>query len=169
MPSSLLYANRSEQSQEIKRLDCTVSPPKLIKEKQFQVEDNLNDMCPVYLENNKHLVVTTHDQIYKEGFLICAHDPGKKIREWSVTETLFEPLSPQGLATDGKGQLYVCDWNNACIQMFSSGGDYQGVLLRQGEQGLKKPWSVRWCTTKSLLVVLHGKDEMVDLLSFVKV
>ena len=146
-----------------------MSPPKLIEERYFLAEQHLNDMCPVHLENNKDLVVTTHAQINEEEFFICAHDPDRKTKEWSVIETLVQmPLCPQGLTTDGKGQLYICDPNNACIQMFSSGGEYRGVLLRQGEQGLGTPWSVRWCNSKSLLVVLHKTSER-DLLSFVKV
>ena len=170
-PSSLLYAGRDVQSVEVKRLDCTMSPPKLIEENYFLTEHYLNDMCPINLENNKHLVVTTHADNDKEGFSICAHDPDKKIMAWSVTETLAEkPLSPQGLTTDGKGQLYLCDWNNECIQMFSLGGEYKGILLRHGEQGLENPWAVRWCTSKSLLIVLHKtRDKEADLLSFVKV
>ena len=147
-----------------------MSPPKLIGERYFLAEQNLNDMCPVHLENDKHLVITTHAHINEEGFSICAHDPDKKKREWCVVENLAEgPLSPQGLTIDGKGQLYICDPNNGCIQMFSSGGEYKGVLLRQGEQGLGTPWSVRWCNSKSLLIVLHKTKEEEDLLSFVKV
>ena len=125
-------------------------------------------MCPVYLEN-RQLVVTTHDQVDEEGFSISAHDPDEKRRKWSVTEAPTEkPLSPQGLTTDGKGQLYVCDFYNRCIQIFSTNGKYKGVLLRRGEQGLGTPWSVRWCSSKSLLAVLHTTAEDGDLLSFVK-
>ena len=168
-PSTLLYASRSVGQSEVRRLDTSVSPPKLIKKNRFLVEKNLNDMCPVHLEN-RNLVVTTHAEVDEEGFSICAHDPDEKRRKWSVTESLAEePLSPQGLTTDGKGQLYVCDYNSTCIQIFSTGGTYKGVLLRQGQQGLGIPRSVRWCSSKSLLVVLHRTDEEGDLLSFVKV
>ena len=147
-----------------------MSPPKLIAEEHFLAEQNLNDMCLVHLENDKHLVVTTHaPMIEEERFCICAHEPDKKVRKWSVTETPTEkPMDPQGLTTDGRDQLYICDPNNECIQVFSSGGEYTGVLLRQGEQGLGTPLSVRWCNSKSLLVVLHRIEEE-DLLSFVKV
>ena len=127
-------------------------------------------MCPVNLENNKQMIITTHAQVNESEWAICGYDLDTNTKRWCVTQATTEhPMSPQGLTADGNGQLCVCDYNNNCIQIFSTDGKYKGILLKRGEQDLEQPWSVRCCNSKSLLVVLHRKDKTENLFSFIKV
>ena len=49
-----------------------------------------------------------------------------------------------GVTADGCGHLYVSDWANECIQMFTIDGDYLGPVLKKGEQGLGTPGRILW-------------------------
>ena len=66
-------------------------------------------------------------------------------------------MEAQGVTTDGRGHLFVCDGNpgNGCVQMFSSGGRYLGYLLREGEADLGEPSRIQWNQETSSLVVAH--------------
>ena len=57
-----------------------------------------------------------------------------------------------GVTTDGHGHLFVCDYNNQCIQMFSINGVYEGALLLDTELG--RPHWVAWCENSDSLIVL---------------
>ena len=70
-------------------------------------------------------------------------------------------IRPKGVTTDGQGHVFVTDENNKCIQIFSAGGKYVGVLLKEGQQGLGEPRRVRWNDATSSLVVAHKKDRNI--------
>ena len=65
-------------------------------------------------------------------------------------------------AWDGESDgchLFVCDFNNNAIQMFSvSDGQYLGLLIREGEKNLGKPARISYCEIKYSLVVAHLVD-----------
>ena len=68
-------------------------------------------------------------------------------------------ICAHGVASNGCGCIFVCDWNNECIHMFSvKDGRYMGVVIKEGEQGLRKPREIRWCETTSLLVVFGCRN-----------
>ena len=65
----------------------------------------------------------------------------------------------RGIAADGHGRLFVCDFNNYVIQMFSvSDGQYLGCLIKEGEQSLGKPARISCCKMMPSLVVAHLVD-----------
>ena len=84
-----------------------------------------------------------------------------KLLEWSVEGSLpgmDKAIHAYGLTTDDDGHLFVCDWNNACIQMFGvADGRYMGALIKKGEQGLGRPLRIKWCSRISSLVIIHYK------------
>ena len=54
-------------------------------------------------------------------------------------------MRPVGVTTDGRGHLYVADWKNDCVHMFSvSDGLYMGCLLK-GSEIAGNPENIRWC------------------------
>ena len=59
--------------------------------------------------------------------------------EWTAPNNLQgmdNVFCAKGLATDGRGHVFVCDSNNKCVQMFSADGKFIRTLLREGEHGI---------------------------------
>ena len=147
----LLFQEKS--SYRLHHLDCATDNPCLKKETIIGVGLHLKDMC----------LVTK-----KEGeVLICLFDGADGIYAtnwsnqllWGVEGTVGgkKEIKCVSVATDGAGNLFVCDGANTCIQLFSTDGLYIGCLVRQGEHGLGEPRLVRWCKKSSSLIVAHSK------------
>ena len=84
--------------------------------------------------------------------------------EWKKKYGLRESaLDLSGVTTDGRGHLFACDLNHACVQIFSvSNGKYLGRLPNFGRV-LGHPVMVRWCHDKSSLLVVHKKRNQYHL------
>ena len=84
--------------------------------------------------------------------------------EWKKKYGLRESaLDLSGVTTDGRGHLFACDLNHACVQIFSvSNGKYLGRLPNFGRV-LGHPVMVRWCHNKSILLVVHKKRNQYHL------
>ena len=83
---------------------------------------------------------------------------------------MAESIWAEGVTSDGRDALFVCDRNNACVQMFSvSNGEHKGVLLK--DQGLGEPRFARWCDDSKCLVVSHanGNDRLVSVVKLANV
>ena len=64
-------------------------------------------------------------------------------------------LDVGGITSDGRGNLFVCDFANECIEMFSMlDGSYLGSLVIE-EQGLGSPRLARFCKEMSSLIVYY--------------
>ena len=76
--------------------------------------------------------------------------------EWKVDGTLPEmkkDIAAYGVATDGHSHLFVADYDNRCIQMFSaSDGSYLRCLVVKGAKSLGQPDKIRWCEKSSFLL-----------------
>ncbi len=161
-PSTLLYSDKSHPKI-IRWLDCSSSTPEpATGNNEMPTEQNyLNDLCCV--ENEKKSVVVTTD--YYHSTIRCySKDSGKLL--WKVEGKLpgmGEQMKPDGITTDGEGLLFVTDLKNKCIHQFSADGEYVGVLLRKGEEGLGFPGCVQWNETNSSLVVAHVKDGQMHI------
>ena len=68
-------------------------------------------------------------------------------------------MSPYGVTTDGRGHLFVCDQQNACVQMFSTDGVYMGTVLLTRENGMFEPSLLRWSDRMSALIIVHQNRE----------
>ncbi len=66
-------------------------------------------------------------------------------------------MFPMSVTADGQGHLFVTDGENHCIKKFSVDGEYLGILLNEGEQGLGEPYCLKWNDATSFLVVAHKK------------
>ena len=93
---------------------------------------------------------------------IIAHNVENDIIQWQTGDNLpgIEHLMDvRGVTTDGRGHLFLCDFNNYAIQMFSvSDGQYLGCLIKEGKQSLGKPARISWCKMTSSLIVAHLVD-----------
>ena len=101
---------------------------------------------------DKQLLVTTRG---KDG--ITAYNIDSDKLQWSVKGKLpgmETVLNAWGLATDGYGHLFVCDYEGACIHKFSARGTYLGAVLKKGDQGFGQPWGIN-CYARSSLIVVH--------------
>ena len=101
---------------------------------------------------DKQLLVTTRG---KDG--ITAYNIDSDKLQWSVKGKLpgmETVLNAWGLATDGYGHLFVCDYDSACIHKFSARGAYVGAVLKKGDQGFGQPWGIN-CYARSSLIVVH--------------
>ena len=80
--------------------------------------------------------------------------------EWSVEEMnakMKDKFKPTSVTADTNGRIFVCDFGNGCIQIFSEkDGRYVGSLLKKGEQGLGFPKLIRWNKDRNILVVLYN-------------
>ena len=156
-PSTLLYVNRSKEPREVRVVDCSGTKPKAVEGKNVirTKQASISDMCAVQDGERQLLVVTDsgkHGGVY-------AYNTATDVLEWSVKgklEGMDEEMDAQGVTTDGRGDLFVCDPKNECIQMFCvRDGAYMGAVMRQEEQELKYPRQIQWCETTSSLVVAH--------------
>ena len=155
--SFLLYEDESKNPCDIHWLDCNGSMPKLLTEKSFTASlQVLWDMIGVRNSTDEQVV-----GIQGISGIHCYSTATKSLK-WSVEGKLpemREALYPVGLATDGRGHLFISDGQqaNKCIQMFSvSDGQYLGCLIKKGEQGLGCPNGICWHSASHSLVVAHG-------------
>ena len=164
-PSTLLYVDQGISPRKIRWVECSPTKPQPDITMTRTQLTNVRDMCLVQNGGNLLLVAT--------GDGVHAYNTKNDNLEWSVEGKLPGMacrIEPQGLTTDGRGHLFVCDTFNSCIQMFSADGTYLHPLLSQGEQGLGQPWGVRWSKSTQSLVVVHKiENHIIYHVSIIKV
>ena len=152
--TTLLYEDQSKTPREIRWLDCSFSRPKPAHGPNitYTQQNNIWDMCLV-THDNKEVLVTSRGQ---RG--IKAYNVSTDEIEWKKKYGLRESgLDLSGVTTDGRGHLFACDLNHACVQIFSvSNGKYLGRLPNFGRV-LCNPVMIRWRHDNSSLLVVHKK------------
>ena len=146
--TTLIYHDKSQNSQGIIWLDCAVSPPQQIKVMGFQQLKQIHEMT--YTRN---LLVAT------DGHGIQAFDSSSGQPKWSIERN----MNPKALSADGRGHLFVSDSANTSIEVVSTDGNYKVCLIKAGEQGLGVPMRIRWCDTTGSLIVAHCKNKTMFL------
>ena len=119
--------------------------------------DNVVDMTCVVSPTLRLLLACSNDTLE-------AYDGKFDKRLWKVTGKLcgFEKdIRPSSIDTDGKHTVFVCDIANACVQVFSFYGEYQGYLVKKGEKGIGCPRSITFHITdgEKSLEILHEQDD----------
>ncbi len=66
---------------------------------------------------------------------------------------------PHGAALDSKGALYICDRENARIQMFTQNGEFTGMWTHFGS-----PWGIA-ITPDDIIYIADGKNNKVHILN----
>ena len=108
------------------------------------------------------LLVTTDGANPLETQRLSVYEKDEDRARWSSTGELpYMPreMHPASFTTDGQSRLFICDTNNRCVQAFNLTGDYHGVALREGRQGIGEPALASWCSALDALIVLHKKEE----------
>ena len=148
-PHSLLYQVVSQTPYEVHCLDLSELQPKpaVGKRSIYTQNHDIRGMCIAQNGDKQLLIVTDGDR----GLFAYNTDTDKL--EWKVDQKVLELKLFSGVATDGRGHLFVCDIKKECIQMFSvSDGQYLGSLMKDTEtfDGLRE---LCWCENTSSLVV----------------
>ena len=121
-------------------------------------------MCLV-THGKKDLLVTTHSYGGIHAYIV-----GTDHLEWRVSNTVggHQPgsMNAVGITTDGRGQLFVCDTNNSCIQMFSTDGTFLGTVLKSGEERFGIPRKIGWCNKRKSAVIAHDKHGLCSIGAF---
>ena len=156
-PSTLLYVDGSKQPREVNWLELSELEPKTtVRKPVIHLHNTLpKDMCFTQDGDKQLLIIATIDG----GLFACNIETDKL--EWEVRGKLpgmEQAMNPMGVTTDGRGCLYVSDYENGnkSIQMFSvSDGVYQGCLMKDVDAH-GAPAGIRWCDSKSSLVAAFG-------------
>ena len=67
---------------------------------------------------------------------VAAYEVTSNNLEWKLEGKLpftEKEMYASGITTDGSVRLFVHDMRNACVHVFTSSGNYRGVLLRERE------------------------------------
>ena len=142
---------------DIYRLNLTGTIPK-VSNKRPDSFFKFHDICFVEHEDKKLMIVAGGETLFAKNTLTGN-------TEWMVKGRLpgrVETMLAWRITTDGRGNLYVCDYrkDNRSIHVFSvSEGFYLGCLIKEGEQGIGVPISVHWSIVLSSLLVVHYKND----------
>ena len=132
--------------------------------------DKFTDMCVVEYGSNELLVAAGQASVEVDGgervqgqegifaynmatdkqkWVFCGKPPGMENR-----------MKACGLATEGRGLLFVSDKGNNCIHRFSTNGNYIEFLLK-GEDLLGEVGVIRWSNKRSSLhLCLKSKEKV---------
>ena len=165
----LLYKNQFRLHMQslfnrVKWLDCQTTPPRPVKNGKnttslHQLSDKLSehdkmwDMTLVRHKNRELLVIATY-----EGKMMAVDIHSDRCK-WQASEYIPNkryPLRAMGVTADCNGHLFVRDWNNGCIHLYSFDGKFVKTLLEEGMHGLGKIRRIRWCENSSSLIVVHS-------------
>ena len=161
-PGTLVYADCKKDKQVVKWLDCSSYPPSFINIQtniQVQLADKyfIQDKCLV-TDGEKDLLVTTHNY---GG--VHAYIAGTDELKWRVSKTvgghLSRGMNAVGVTTNGRGQLFICDVDNSCIQMFSTDGTFLRTVVSSGEQMLGLPLKITFCSRTRSLLLSHSREK----------
>ena len=159
-PSTLLSEAGNTNPRLVRCLYCSTSPmPGSYKTKTQQSQ--IWDMCCVQ-HKDKRLLITTCGLEYG----IQAYNTANDKIAWKVKGKLAgmeKDFNARGLATDGRGRLFVLDCTNSCIQIFKTDGSYMGVLFKFEHNPQSSQWRIRWCNSASSLVITRIKDDHYHL------
>ena len=152
--SLLLYEDRSKSPREVHLLDVIGSKLKPAAGKSVFLTQNetIFDMCFVDDGARQLLIVAAG------GKGLFAYNTYTDKLEWEVGGLLAgnkEDIQTTGVTADERRHLFVTDFGNYCIQMFSVvDGQYLGCLMKDVET-LGKPGRLRWCENTTSLLTAH--------------
>ena len=95
-----------------------------------------------------------------------AYDVVKDALAWKVEGQvgLFaKHMTPESIATDGQGHLFVGDCANSCIQVFTTYGIYLGYIEKELGQAATQPPRINWCNSMYSLLVARRKGEQYQI------
>ena len=180
-PSALLYEDMCEFPRVIRLFEFDDSQPNQAGKRNVihpQLDGEIADMCTVQDGYKQLLIVAARDVISpcvsRDGTFdfygqdgIFAYNTATDKREWAFCGKLpgmENIMKARGVATDGRGHLFVSDQGNHCIHLFSVDGNYIKCLLK-GEDRLGNPGIIRWWVEESCLVTVCGRESHLKVIS----
>ena len=156
--TTLVYVDCSRLVRDIRWLDCRSSVPKPgpFIHTTCGIHDLIWDMCCLRDRDNKQLIVTARGL---EGLSAFSNVRSGRL-EWNMKGELpamKQSMVAEGVTTDGRGHIFVCDVRNKYIHMFTTAG-YKKVIWKDTEPDLGRPLRIRWCENTSSLNVVHLVD-----------
>ena len=151
-PSQLLYCD--DETDKIHRVDCSTAPftPQGDIPMVYDGEKYVLDMCT---SRDLQLIASFYEGVFAYTL------PGGELK-WRVSGKLPEmmkKIEAKRLTADDQGHLFVCDQGNDCVHALSArDGSHLGVVVREGEEGVRTPYNVTWHQESKSLVVAHQKD-----------
>ena len=157
-PSKILYEDRSGNPCRVHWLDCSELPPKPAAGKTSIItrQDIIWDMC-LGKHKGKHVLITSRSY---DGIFAYSTKTNRLL--WRISGSLTgmeRVLGAEGITTDSNGHLFVSDYRNKCIQMFSLEGVYMKPIIKGQSQSLSEPVQIRWCNHMSSLIVAHKQHQ----------
>ena len=175
--SLLFYQCNSHGNSNVKLLDCSTLPPKLSDKFWLYVgrDDKkarfIEGMCCVQQGDGLLLICTVIINYEVGGLLACSVVEEECSEQWYLEGKLTgmeTEMRPTEVTTDGKGEIFVLDTANKCVQMFSIDGIYEGVILKEGQHGINTPCHIAWCVKTSSLIVAHKDENNMQHLAQIK-
>ena len=160
--STLLYVDTSKSPQEVCWLDCSTLPPKPAADKQpihLPADAQVKGICCVNSGGKLYVVCAPNT-----GGIFAYNTALNRI-EWEFKEipaTIKSSnnisLNVRGITTDGRGFIFVSDYDNKNVLILTADGVYMGTVLDLNDVG-GQPGTLCWCESLSSLVVAFEKDK----------
>ena len=149
----------------VRCLDCRQSSPKVI-DTVYAEGNDVKDLACVGQGKDQMLAVIVSDPTEVHLY----YGVKSTIAVWKLTDSVpgtDVKMVPTSIALDGHGHLLVWDSNNSCMHMFAvSDGTYQGMTIRQGEQGLGDVSSFQWLSNEGSMLVGHNTENVGKITVF---
>ena len=164
-PGTLVYTDCKPNKQVVRWLDCRRYPPVLKNTRtniqvQLVGDHSVQDMCCVSFRRNGLLVTA---QSYGGVYAYIVGSDNLKWHIGGYHRGIDKWMNAVGITSNGRGQLFVSDMSNSCIQMLSTNGTFLGTVLRRGKLGLGNPQRIRWCDKANSLVIAHEKQGLFSI------
>ena len=165
-PSTLLYENLSKRYCEVRGLDCStfhLKSARGIRVTHTQLE-SIRDMCTAQYKGELLLIATSGS----DG--IFAYNARADKLSWRVGGSKGRnlvgsrgPIGADAVTTDGHSRIFVSDYNNECVQMFSLDGTHLKSVLGKHKISRADPLHMRWCNDISSLMVTYLTRKFYDI------
>ena len=139
---------------EVHWLDLSESQPKPAEGKSVihTLHSEIYDMCFAQAEDKQLLIVAVDE----EGVFAYNTDTDKL--EWKVDENIHAA----GVTTDGRGRLFVADYDNQCIHLLRTSGQIYVKFWMKFPDSLGYPARIHWCQqTLSLIVACWSNGNWI--------
>ena len=154
------------QTDGLRWLDCQASPKPVRGKSTTSLEqlfakvsedETMWDMTLVNHKNRRELLVFATF----EGKMMAV-DIRSGMFQWQASEYIPNkqyPLRAWSVTADDNGHLFVQDWNNDCIHLYSYDGKFVKTLLEEEAYDMEITRRIRWCEKSSSLIVVHSENE----------
>ena len=160
-PSVLLCGYLGKKFQKIMSVDLSSSSSTVFTT-PCSIQQDIREICFAKLGEKQFLVITSD-----EG--LSAYDIRTGTKEWQINNQLTgleKDAILRGVTADELGNLFACDENNNCLQIFTIEGVYVGAVFFGYNIGT--PRCALYCNKTKNIVIYHdscGKSNSVTVVN----